>query len=327
MPCRKRGKLSGATHFKEETMSAIISGKIKSWEKQPSGGINCEFELKKGEEHPKITFWTAEKGNLMEKYPKGSIVEIVHDKGTGKVMRPFGEQPETTPAAQPTSAPAKVKGDEPVKKTGVVKSDMPTKEETAQRAAEAGFKTAAEENEVVKAADAKKRAIAEAATVKAREQEQATQRMKDNEEHARQLATDRSAAQAVTSRIPPLTQTPTQTSSSAVSTKVQEPVGHGVDPAATAQQTAIMAYKGNVLTPYGQMPVETWDLVQKGMIPVDETTLQIEVEFSLQIDRFRPLRVKMSGQGRERVTKMFAEQFQTMLDIVIPISQRFPRFD
>jgi len=307
-------------------MSTIISGKIKSWEKQPSGGFNCEFELKQGEEHPKITFWTAEKAVLMEKHPKGSIVEIIHDKGTGKVMRPFGEQPEHPPMQPvPAPAPAKTKAVEPEKKTGTVKSvgnkAIPP-EETAKRAEDAGFKTGtevknAEESEVVKRADENKKAIADANAAK--EKAQSDQRMKDNEVHARQLAAEQKSAET--------RKQPDAPPKAGGSAKVQEPVGHGFDPAANAQQTAIMAYKGNVLTPYGQMPAETWDLVQKGMIPVDETTLQIEVEFSLQIDRFRPLRVKISGQGRERVTKMFAEQFQTMLDIVIPISQRFPRFD
>ena len=220
-------------------MSTLINGKIKEWTKLTSGGLNCELE------NGKITFWSAEKAVLQQTYPKGSIVEIVHDHGTGKVMRPFGDQSEkpTPPPPATAPAPAKTKAVEPEKKTGTVKSvgnkAIPP-EETAKRAEDAGFKTGtevknAEESEVVKRADENKKA-------------QSDQRMKDNEEHARQLATDRSAAQAVTSRIPPLTQTPTQTSSSAVSTKVQEPVGQRVDPAQkTAESPILPSQEGSVM--------------------------------------------------------------------------------
>ena len=215
-------------------MSTLINGKIKEWTKLTSGGLNCELE------NGKITFWSAEKAVLQQTYPKGSIVEIVHDHGTGKVMRPFGDQSEkpTPPPPATAPAPAKTKAVEPEKKTGTVKSvgnkAIPP-EETAKRAEDAGFKTGtevknAEESEVVKRADENKKAIADANAAK--EKAQSDQRMKDNEVHARQLAAEQKSAET--------RKQPDAPPKAGGSAKVQEPVGQRVDPAANAPQMSIM---------------------------------------------------------------------------------------
>jgi hypothetical protein len=277
----------------------IATGRIKEWEKIPTGQ---NVILESG----KLYFVPPEKEWFSERYPKGTAVKITHDRGTVKLMEPLNEDAQvSTKSLEPTDllkgiyrgcaggnvlletpegnrgikadlglikslsdqgskvkdgdsitlgcikqegiliathigageVPAKPKSDTG-KKTGTVKSvgdkAIPP-EETAKRAEAAGFKTGTEvknteESEVVKRADENKKAIAAAAAAK--EKAQADQRMKDNEEYARQLAAEQKGRETQ--------KQPDAPPKVGGSTKDQEPVGQRVDPAPNAPQTPIM---------------------------------------------------------------------------------------
>jgi len=62
--------------------------------------------------------------------------------------------------------------------------------------------------------------------------------------------------------------------------------------------------------------------------PVDpDDTVFVELEITIQIDKFRPAHVKVSGNGIKKVQADFKTVLEAHLEYVCSVSKRFPRYD
>jgi len=60
---------------------------------------------------------------------------------------------------------------------------------------------------------------------------------------------------------------------------------------------------------------------------VEDDTNAVELEMTVQADKYRPFHMKMTGTGSKTFPKKFWDEFQTQADEAVRISKRFPRYD